>query len=100
MTIDARTLDAVALALRFKCPIYTTEDILSQSGILIDLEQEKGSGEVKGEKKTRRTPRDPSLKYKDMDMEELESLLEEAVKEEEYEKASAIGDEINRRRQQ
>jgi uncharacterized protein len=101
ITIDARTSDAVALALRFKCPIHTTEEILSKSGIVIDLEQEKGAGgEAKGEKKTRKATKGPSQKYKDMEMEELEKLLEEAVKKEEYEKASAIRDEINRRKQQ
>ncbi|MBS3770018.1 MAG: bifunctional nuclease family protein [Bacteroidales bacterium] len=100
VTIDARTSDAVALALRFEAPIYTTEEILSKSGIVIDLEQEKGAGEAKGEKKTKKTTKGTSQKYKDMDMEELESLLEEAVKNEEYEKASAIRDEINRRKKQ
>jgi hypothetical protein len=101
VTIDARTSDAVALALRFKCPIYTTEEILSKSGIVIDLEQEKGAGEAKsGEKKTKKTTRASSQKYRDMDLEELEGLLEEAVKNEEYEKASAIRDEINRRKKQ
>jgi len=101
VTIDARTSDAVALALRFKCPIYTTEEILSKSGIVIDLEQDKGTGEVKSEKKTKKTTTKGSTqKYKDMDLEELEGLLEEAVKNEEYEKASAIRDEINRRKKQ
>ena len=100
VTIDARTSDAVALALRFKCPIYTTEEILSKSGIVIDLEQEKGTGEVKNEKKTKKTTKGSSQKYKDMNLEELEDLLEEAVKNEEYEKASAIRDEINRRKKQ
>ncbi|MFP4620228.1 MAG: bifunctional nuclease domain-containing protein [Bacteroidales bacterium] len=100
VTIDARTSDAVALALRFKCPIYTTEEILSKSGIVIDLEQDKGSGEVKNEKKTKKTTTGSTQKYKDMDLDELEGLLEEAVKNEEYEKASAIRDEINRRKKQ
>ena len=40
VTIDARTSDAIALALRFKCPIFTTEDIMSQSGIVLDAENE------------------------------------------------------------
>ncbi len=101
VTIDARTSDAVALALRFKCPIYTTEEILSKSGIVIDLEQEKAAGETKSEKKTKKTTTKGSTqKYKDMDLEELEGLLEEAVKNEEYEKASSIRDEINRRKKQ
>ncbi|MDA3952225.1 MAG: bifunctional nuclease family protein [Bacteroidales bacterium] len=41
ITIDARTSDAIALALRFKCPMYTTEEILQKSGIVIDI-HEKG----------------------------------------------------------
>ena len=36
MKIDARTSDAVALALRFKCPIFTYEDVLSKAGIILD----------------------------------------------------------------
>ena len=98
VVIDARTSDAIALALRFKCPIYTTEEILSKSGIVIDLEQEKGSHQPKGEKKTKKTTRESSQKYKDMALGELEELLNEAVKNEEYEKASLIRDEIKRRK--
>ena len=98
VVIDARTSDAIALALRFKCPIYTTEEILSKSGIVIDLEQDKGSGQVKGEKKSKKTTKESSQKYKDMGLGELEELLEEAVKSEEYEKASLIRDEIKRRK--
>src|SRR4030042_1463234 len=40
ITVDARTSDAIALALRFKCPIYTTEEILKQAGIILDFEKE------------------------------------------------------------
>jgi bifunctional DNase/RNase len=40
MTVDARTSDAIALALRFRCSIFTTEEILSKSGIVIDIEPE------------------------------------------------------------
>ena len=40
VTIDARTSDAIALALRFKCPIFTTEEIMAQSGIVLDIENE------------------------------------------------------------
>ena len=100
--IDARTSDAIALALRFKCPIYTSEEILQKSGIVIDIE---GVGKAKIAKKQ---PKDiestdistlsGSGKYKDLDENALEKLLEEAVKNEEYEKASMIRDEIERRK--
>ena len=42
ITLDARTSDAIALALRFKCPIYTTDEIVEKAGIVLDFE--KGSG--------------------------------------------------------
>jgi bifunctional DNase/RNase len=100
VTIDARTSDAIALALRFKCPIYTTEEILSKSGIVIDLEQEKGN-EVKTEgEEPKQSTRQSSQKYKDMNIEELEQQLQDAINNEEYEKASLIRDEINRRKNQ
>jgi len=98
VVIDARTSDAIALALRFKCPIYTTEEILSKSGIVIDLEQDKGTGQVKDEKTTQKTTKESNQKYRDMALGELEELLNEAVKNEEYEKASLIRDEIKRRK--
>lgn len=99
ITIDARTSDAIALALRFKCEIYTTEEILQKSGIVIDIETEDAEGVS--------TPEEDAVdeidttadenQFEDMDAEELNSLLDEAVKKEEYEKASLIQDEINRR---
>ena len=42
MTLDARTSDAIALALRFKCPIYTTEEILEKAGIVLDFDETTG----------------------------------------------------------
>lgn len=98
VTIDARTSDAIALALRFKCSIYTTEEILSKSGIVIDLEQEKEQGTHSESHKSTSSSTTQTSQYKDMDTEELEDLLDEAVKNEEYEKASVIRDEINRRK--
>jgi hypothetical protein len=101
VTIDARTSDAIALALRFKCPIYTTEEILSKSGIVIDLEQDQTKEETpKQEKGKKKTSKESSQQYKQMSTEELEQLLDDAVNNEEYEKASVIRDEINRRKNQ
>ncbi|MFC2151742.1 bifunctional nuclease domain-containing protein [Bacteroidota bacterium] len=103
ISIDARTSDAIALALRFKCPIYTTEEILQKSGIVIDIQE-------RGEQKTTKSKSENILKkkvsateegkYKNMDVNALESLLEEAIKNEEYEKASIIQEEINKRKSQ
>jgi bifunctional DNase/RNase len=105
ITLDARTSDAIALALRFHCPIYTTEEIIDKAGIVLDFE--KGTGlepsleteipeEVmeKPEKKVKRTIY-PGLS--DNSIEELNALLAEAVANEDYEKASEVRDEIKRR---
>src|SRR6056297_1112291 len=48
--IDSRTSDAVALALRFRCPIYTTEDILSKAGIVLESDEMKGTEKETPEK--------------------------------------------------
>ncbi len=100
ITIDARTSDAIALALRFKCEIYTTEEILQKSGIVIDIETEEAEG-FSGQEEDAVDEIDPSAdenQFEDMDTDELKNLLDEAVKKEEYEKASLIRDEINRRK--
>lgn len=104
ITIDARTSDAIALALRFKCPMYTTEEILEKSGIVIDIQQKDDkkfakpeSNDVENEKITSSADYG---KYKKLDIESLEELLSEAIKNEEYEKASIIQNEINLRKSQ
>ena len=107
MVMDARTSDAIALALRFKCPIYTTDEIVDKAGIVLDFEGgtegEEDSGEAPPEKKEpaprkKRKPRGESLK--NHTMEELNKMLEQAVKKENYEKASEIRDEIKRREEE
>jgi bifunctional DNase/RNase len=103
ISIDARTSDAIALALRFKCPIYTTEDILNKAGIVIDIvpdekDSSKYSVKTKLEKNISNSSDDEEFKSTDTDI--LEQLLDEAVKNEEYERASRIRDEINRRKSQ
>lgn len=101
--IDARTSDAIALALRFKCPIYTTEEIMQKSGIVIDIE-ESGKARPSVSKEPTIENQDKIKKeadrslYKDLDVDALEKLLDEAVRNEEYEKASIIRDEINKRK--
>jgi len=100
--IDARTSDAIALALRFECPIYTTEEILTKSGIIVEInfDQEKGD-KGKKEKKGQPSTHDPKkgkiTQYSDFSLADLEDMLDEAIKAENYEKASLIRDEINKR---
>ena len=100
MTLDARTSDAIALALRFKCPIFTTEDIMAKAGIVLDFDKE---GDTAGRQNIRQEPvqhTKTSKEFINNSMEELEELLQEAVRKEDYERASLIRDEIKKRKQQ
>jgi Uncharacterized conserved protein len=97
ISIDARTSDAIALALRFKCPIYTTEDILTRAGIVIDFENETRTKKVEPEELKPEVPVAENEELKELGMEELKDLLDEAINKENYERASIIRDEINRR---
>ncbi|MBC8005419.1 MAG: bifunctional nuclease family protein [Verrucomicrobia bacterium] len=96
--IDSRTSDAVALALRFGCPIYTTEDILERAGIVIEFENEHTQEEWH-QPANEDVPKG-KYEYGKYTSAELADMLNHAVKDEDYEKASAIRDEINRRRKE
>ncbi|MFN3555723.1 MAG: bifunctional nuclease domain-containing protein [Bacteroidales bacterium] len=91
--IDSRTSDAVALAVRFKCPIYTYETILSAAGIVLQ-EEDKTMGEQGLQHESDIAGSD----YENLTIKELEDLLMAAIDEEAYEKASKIRDEINKRK--
>ncbi len=91
--IDARTSDAVALAIRFRCPIYTNENIMSEAGIVMDDKAEEMQNE---EEKTTDTD-SGTEEFTTNTMEELEEMLQKAISNEEYEKASKIRDEITKR---
>lgn len=91
--IDARTSDAIAIAVRFKCPVFTYEFILSSAGILLedeDLEADADEGED--------TSKEEPKSLKQLSIDELNNQLDEAVDAEDYEKASKIRDELNRRK--
>jgi len=97
INIDSRTSDAIALALRFKCPIYTTEDILDRSGIVLDLKRIKATQHLQTSKVHEESRRTEYEELRNFSLEELKSGLEDAIRSENYEKASMIRDEINRR---
>jgi len=97
--IDSRTSDALALAVRFGCPIYTYENILESAGILMEDtgttgKKKKGKQEVVLEDKSSGSNED----LKTMTLEELNGLLAEVLETEDYMRAIAIRDEINTRK--
>ncbi len=92
--IDSRTSDAVALAIRFKCPIYTYENIMKEAGMLMD--EKSGSAET-----ILTSAEDlPETEFEEYTLGELKEMLEKAVDQEDYEKASRLRDEIKKREEE
>jgi hypothetical protein len=95
--IDARTSDAIALALRFNCPIYTSNDILDKAGIVLDMDEgDEPQAEEKETPKSKTSSKESNI-YTGMSLSELNAALSEAILNEDYEKASRIRDEIKNR---
>ena len=93
LEIDSRTSDALAMAVRFNCPIYTYEFILDAAGVILE-ESSPGPEEKKVAKST-----SPSS-LASLSLQDLNKMLDEVLDEENYEKAALIRDELNRRREQ
>lgn len=93
--IDSRTSDAIAIALRVGCPIFTTELILQEAGVIIENREENNEP-------TEDEDDDDKLsqeQFPDLSTEELNKRLEEAIDDENYEYASKIRDELKNRGQ-
>lgn len=101
--IDARTSDAIALALRFNAPIFTYKTILDKAGIYLKANPKKEDEEEADEALVADEVFSESAQevtdYKKMSLQELYNSLDNAVANEDYEKAASIRDEISRREQ-
>ncbi|HEY6163146.1 MAG TPA: bifunctional nuclease family protein [Bacteroidia bacterium] len=95
--IDARTSDAIALAVRFACPIYTYEFILSSAGIILEDEAAGTTGVEEAEEKDL-VGVTGSSDFAKKSTEELKEMLDKALSNEQYEEASKIRDELNKRK--
>ena len=95
--VDARTSDAIAIAVRFQCPIYTYEFILSSAGIILDEEASASIAEGVEEKKEKVTVENEN-DFQQKSVQELKEMLDAAITQEQYEKASKIRDELNKRK--
>jgi len=96
--VDSRTSDAIALALRFECPIFTTEEILEKAGINMEFDDIGEGGDEFEETDSTKKSSASHVDYSDYSPEELNELLDAAITDEDYEKASEIRDEINKRK--
>ena len=103
--IDARTSDAIALAIRFQSPIFTYKNILDKAGIFLKPEGKKDEDEEEVESyivddlfagETSTSSNKPD--YKKLSLTELNNMLEQAVNSEDYEKAARLRDEISKRK--
>lgn len=94
--IDTRTSDAIALAVRFQCPIYTYEHILASAGIILEDDDFDSTEEEAVAEEA--TTEETESAYSSMSVSDLEEELEKALAEEDYEKATILRDEINKRK--
>ena len=92
--IDARTSDAIAIGVRFKCPVYTFENILSSAGIMLDENSDSNDDAMFSEPEDVASQGDTLAS---IPTEDLENQLNQAIANEDYELASKIRDEINKR---
>lgn len=93
--IDSRTSDAIAMAVRFDCPIFTFEFIMEQAGVVLDESEEERITSSKGKKQEKKEAVDAPLHTFSKDA--LNKLLDEVLKKEDYERAAEIRDELKSR---
>ena len=91
LRIDSRTSDAIAIAIRVSVPIYTTEIIMQETGIVMQDDDNSLKELEEVESNTNISS------YEDMNLEELRKILNEAINSEDYEKASNLRDIINKK---
>lgn len=96
--IDSRTSDAIALAVRFGCPIFTYDYILENAGILMDDLESGSKKSVETVSIESDLTTGSSNDLSKMNLSELNELLNTVLENEDYIKAIAIRDEINRRK--
>ena len=89
MQIDARTSDAISMAVRYGCPIYTFEFIMESAGVILDEDEET---------KTNASTKPKGSSIETMSLAGLERLLEEALEKEDYERAAQIRDIITKKK--
>ena len=97
ITIDSRTSDAIAIAMRTGAPIFTTPEILDETGFEMEIKEEGDSDEDSGlEPMDEDGIREPKLE--NYAIEELETTLQKLIDNEEYEEAARVAEILKRKR--
>ncbi len=94
VTLDSRTSDAIAIAMRTGAPIYTTPEILDETGFVMEVREEESETEAEDEPETGHE--EPRLE--NYAIEELERTLARHIEREEYEQAAKVAEILNRKR--
>ena len=95
VAIDARTSDAIAIAIRYRCPIFTYDHILSRAGIIINSARKQETENLNLEEDDKMA--EPQS-INTFSIKKLKKMLANAIEDENYEKASEIRDELNKRK--
>lgn len=95
--IDSRTSDAIAMAVRYGCPVYTYEFILEAAGVELE-DAEEGSDDESKSKRRRSRAKKVTMPFSEQSQSELNELLAKVIGDEDYEKAALIRDELKKRK--
>jgi bifunctional DNase/RNase len=95
--IDSRTSDAIAMAVRFECPIFTYDFILDAAGVVLEEGEEQSAEMLEPKRKTAKRPTENPKNFSQYSVEDLEKMLEDVLSQENYEVAAKIRDELTRR---
>lgn len=98
--IDSRTSDALALAVRFDCPIFTYEEVMGAAGVIFEESDDEDAEDDSFDKDLDASIESSTTPLKARSLAELEELLDEMLRQEDYEQAAEIRDEMNRRKKE
>lgn len=96
--LDSRTSDAIALAVRFQCPIFTYEFIIDTAGVELDESTQTDIEEESDDEMDEKPGKDKQSSLSTYSLESLQNMLLQVLEEENYEKAATIRDEIDKRK--
>lgn len=94
--IDCRTSDAISLAVRYKCPVYTYDAILNEAGYEFSMEEEDEIENIEEPEKTKENEAEAD-EFSGYTSEEINAMLDEAIRDEDYSRAALLRDELNKR---